>query len=414
MTLHQEGFGAVMEYPGQGLGARRIAAILLLVLLAGGVGAGASYYLIGPRSAAAATNTVTTVSTTTVTAANGSPSPVGTPGQSINAVQIYSSSHESVVTVDGFITSTINTVFGPQTLQGEVLGSGFVVTYDNAYYIVTNFHVVDGASNMTVIFWNGDAYPASVVGTDPYSDLAIVKAPSAPASEFKPLNLSSSSSIQVGDPVAVIGNPFGLSGSLTAGVVSQLGRTISETTAGNYSIADVIQFSAPINPGNSGGPLFNVAGQVIGLTTATVNGSQGVGFAIPSDTVSREMGSLVATGTYKEHPFMGIGTADMFYQLAQANGNNVTYGVLVETIVPGGPAATAGIQAGNKQGTVQGQAFILGGDVIISMNGTRIINHDALASYLEENAQAGHTLVVGIMRGTTFMTVNLVAGARPG
>ena len=294
-----------------------------------------------------------------------------------------------------------------------MLGSGFIMTYNNANYVVTNFHVVDGATNMTVIFWNGNAYPATVVGTDPYSDLAIVKVPSAPASEFHPLTLSTSSSVHVGDPVAAIGNPFGLSGSLTVGVVSQLGRTITESTAGNYSIADVIQFSAPINPGNSGGPLFNVNGGVIGLTTATVNGSQGVGFAIPSDAVAREIGSMVANGTYSMHPYIGVGTADMFYQLAQANGNNVTYGVLIENLVAGGPAAKAGIQEGTKQVTVEGSTYLAGGDVIVSMNGTRIVNHDALASYLEENALPGHTVSVGVMRGTTLMSILLTVGARP-
>ena len=352
------------------------------------------------------------VSTVTVPAAGSTAGDVAA-GASIDAVQIYKVSNESVVTVDGYVNSTVNTFFGAANVQEEVLGSGFVMSYNNANYVVTNFHVVDGAGNMTVIFWNGNAFPATVVGKDPYSDLALVKVPIAPASEFHPLTLSSSSSVQVGEPVAAIGNPFGLSGSLTVGVVSQLGRTITEQEAGNYSIADVIQFSAPINPGNSGGPLFNSLGQVIGLTTATVNGSQGVGFAIPSDAVSREIGSLISTGTYSLHPYLGVGTADMFYQLAKANGNNVTYGVLIERVTPGGPAATAGIQAGSKQANVEGTEYLTGGDVIVSINGTRIVNHDALASYLEERAIAGHVLMVGIMRGTTPMTMKVVAGSRP-
>ena len=407
-----------MDYPSQGLGAKRVAAIAILVLLAAGVAAGATYYLVGPRTASGATNTVTSisVSTNTVTTAsfiNGNSSSGGPSTTSIDAVQIYKNSNQSVVTVDGFVNSTVSTFFGTQSVLSEVLGSGFVMTYNGANYIVTNFHVVDGATNMTVIFWNGDAYPASVVGTDRYSDLAIVKVPTAPASEFHPLTLSSSSSIYVGNPVAAIGNPFGLSGSLTVGVVSQLGRTITESTAGNFSIADVIQFSAPINPGNSGGPLFNVNGQIIGLTTAIVNGSQGVGFAIPSDTVSREIGSLIANGTYTQHPYLGVGTADMFYQLAKANGNSVTYGVLIENVVAGGPAANAGIQAGTKQATVEGSPYLIGGDLVVSINGTRIINHDALASYLEEHAKVGHVIEVGIMRGATPMTMKLTVGARP-
>ena len=403
-----------MYYPSEGLGAKRMAAIAVLVLIAGGLGAAASYYLVAPRTAAGAANTTTTTSvlTTTVTGSNLSPGG-GSSGPAIDAVQIYKDSNESVVTVDGFTTATVGGFFGSQNVSEEILGSGFVLNYNNANYIVTNFHVVNGVTNMTAIFWNGDAYPASVVGTDPYSDLAIVKVPTAPASEFHPLTLSSSASVQVGAPVAAIGNPFGLAGSLTVGVVSQLGRTITEPTAGNYSIADIIQFSAPINPGNSGGPLFNANGQVIGLTTATVNGSQGVGFAIPSDAVSREIGSLISNGEYNQHPFLGIGTADMFYQLAQANGNNVTYGVLIENVVPGGPAATAGIQAGTKQATVEGRTYVIGGDVIVSMNGTRIINHDALASYLEEHAQVGHTLAIGVMRGSTLKIIDVVVAARP-
>jgi S1-C subfamily serine protease len=407
-----------MDYQSKGLGGKRVAAIAFLVLLAAGLGAGASYYIVGGgHSAAAATNTVSTTTTTSIstTTVNGA-SPSGGGGStaiSIDAVQIYKSSSESVVTVNGFITQNVNTPFGQLTQTGEVLGSGFIMTYNNANYVVTNFHVVDSAMNMTVIFWNGDAYPATVVGTDPYSDLAIVKVPTAPASEFHPLTLSSSSSVNVGDPVAAIGNPFGLSGSLTVGVVSQLGRTITEATAGNYSIADVIQFSAPINPGNSGGPLFNSIGQVIGLTTATVNGSQGVGFAIPSDAVAREVGPMISGGTYSMHPYLGIGTADLSYELGQANGNNVTYGVLIENIVAGGPAAKAGIQAGTRQATVEGTNYLLGGDVIVSINGTRIVNHDALASYLEENALPGHVLNVGVMRGTSLVSVSLTVGARP-
>jgi S1-C subfamily serine protease len=398
-----------LDNQSQGIGAGRVAVVVILLILATGVGAGASYYFMGGNTATAATSTVTSTSISTTTIGIAAPSGGGQSASPIDAVQLYRNESQSVVTVDGYIS--VNSFYGQVT--GEVLGSGFIMNYNNANYVVTNFHVVNGAKNMTVIFWNGNAYPASVVGTDSYSDLAIVKVPSAPASEFHPLTISSSSSVSVGDPVAAIGNPFGLSGSLTVGVVSQLGRTITEATAGNYSIADVLQFSAPINPGNSGGPLFNSNGQVIGVTTATVNGSQGVGFAIPSDAVLRERGSMIANGTFNQHPYLGIGTADMFYWLAQANGNNATYGVLIENVVAGGPAAKAGLQAGTKQTDVEGSTYLLGGDVIISMNGTRVVNHDALASYLEEHASPGHNLSVGIMRGMTPKTVLLTVGARP-
>jgi len=399
-----------MYYPSEGLGRTRIAAICFAILLAAGLGAGATYYFFPRAAASTATVTSTSYATTTVgssTFINASGAPA------IDAVQIYKEANESVVTVVGYIQTSVVSFFGTAVEEEEVLGSGFIMNYDNSNWVVTNFHVVNGATNMTVTFWNGDSYPAKVVGTDPYSDLAIVEVPTAPASEYHALSLSSSSSLEVGDPVAAIGNPFGLTGTLTVGVVSQLGRTIQEATAGNFSIADVIQFSAPINPGNSGGPLFNANGGVVGLTTATVNGSEGVGFAIPSDTVAKEIGSLIANGTYDEHAYLGIGTADMFYQLAQANGNTVTYGVLVEDVVSGGPAATAGVQAGSKTVTVEGEQYLVGGDVIISINGTQIINGDGLASYLEEHGQPGHTLVLGIMRGTTYKTIDVVCGTRP-
>ena len=129
--------------------------------------------------------------------------------------------------------------------------------------------------------------------------------------------------------------------------------------------------------------------------------------------MNREMSSLVANGSFKLHPYLGIGTADMFYQLSQANGNNATYGVLIENVVSGGPAATAGIQAGTKQVSIEGTPFLIGGDVIVSMNGTRIVNHDALASYLEEYAVPGHVLNVGVMRGTTLKTIAVTVGTRP-
>ncbi|MDG7015797.1 MAG: PDZ domain-containing protein [Nitrososphaerota archaeon] len=213
--------------------------------------------------------------------------------------------------------------------------------------------------------------------------------------------------------MVAIGNPFGLSGSMTYGIISQLGRTITELTAGSFPIADVIQFSAPINPGNSGGPLLNSAGQVIGITTAIVGGSQGLGFAIPSGAIIRELPSLVASGSYSGHPYLGIGTVDMNYQLAKAMGVNVTYGALIENVVPGGPAGRAGLGAGSKSVTIQGAQYTIGGDIIVSVNGTRIVNTDALSTYLEEHVIAGESISVGIIRAGALMTVDVVVGSRP-
>src|ERR1700733_208100 len=210
-----------MEPEPHGIGAKTIAAVIIIVLLAGGLGAGASYYFIGGHPSNAAANTVTSTSTATsvvtdTVGANGAPgnSSSSAGAQSINAIQIYADANESVVTVEGFISQSVNAGFGQVSELEEVLGSGFIMTYNNTEYVITNFHVVDGATNMTVTFWNGDSYPASVVGRGPYRDLAIVKVPRATVSEYHPLALSSSAAVQVGEPVAAIGNPFGLSGSL--------------------------------------------------------------------------------------------------------------------------------------------------------------------------------------------------------
>ena len=328
---------------------------------------------------------------------------------SINAVTIYNYANQSVVTVEG-LQATTNSL--GQTSTNQVLGSGFVVIYSNSYYIVTNYHVVDGDSDISVTFSNGDAYSATVVGTDPYSDLAVLST-SAPKSEYHPLSIVTSSTLVVGQSVLAIGNPYGLSGSETIGVISQLGRTIQETSAGNYAIANVIQISTPINPGNSGGPLFNSYGEVVGITTAIVSGSQGVGFAIPSDTILEELPYLITTGSFNLHPYLGISSADMSYDIAKAIGANVTYGVLVESVVSGGPAANAGIKAGTSTVTVDGSQYTSGGDIIVSINGTRIVNGDALSSWLEEHALPNENVELGIIRSGTPMTVQVTLGTRP-
>jgi S1-C subfamily serine protease len=322
----------------------------------------------------------------------------------LNTVKIYQADSAGVVTVQGTLASS--------GANSTVLGSGFVMNLSGADYVVTNYHVVGGVSGVTVTFHDGDAYPATVVGSDGYSDLAVLKL-TAPASEFHPLQVVSSSSLVVGEPVAAIGNPFGLSGSMTIGIVSQLGRTISESLAGNFAIANVIQFSAQINPGNSGGPLLNADGAVVGITTATVQSSQGVGFAIPSDTILREVTSLVTTGSYGMHAFIGISGADMNYQLAQLQKTNFTYGVLIENLTSGGPAQKAGILAGTQAAFVDGASYTVGGDIIVSINGTKIINTDALSSYLSEYCLPGQTLVLHIIRVGQSMTVDLVLGTRP-
>jgi S1-C subfamily serine protease len=327
--------------------------------------------------------------------------------------QIYQTANESVVTIQGTKVVSVDTIFGPAASTEEVLGSGFVIEYSNSYYILTNFHVVDGITNASVTFWNGDSSPMTIVGTDAYSDLAVVKT-SAPPTDFDPLRFASSLALQVGDPVLAIGNPFGLSASLSFGIVSQLGRSIQyQSTSNNFLIADVIQFSAPINPGNSGGPLLDANGLVVGITSAIAEGSQGVGFAIPSATILRELSSLIATGSYDMHPYIGINGVDMNYQLAQMTLSNVTYGVLIENVITGGPADKAGLLGGEQNVTIAGTQYVVGGDIIISINGNRIVNFDALSAFLERFTLPGETVQIGIVRSGNYEVVMLVLGTRP-
>ena len=326
-------------------------------------------------------------------------------------VQIYANSSQGIVTIQGVVNEMTVDTFPNGTLT-PILGTGFVIVYGGQDYIVTNYHVIDGLLQATVTFSDGDSYPAKVVGKDAYSDLALVSV-AAPANEFHPLQLGSSSALQVGETVVAIGNPYGLSNTVTVGVVSQLGRALQTDTLGGYAIADTIQFSAAVNPGNSGGPLIAPDDSVVGITSAAVTNSEGLGFAIPSDTITREISDLVTNGTYDKHPYLGVGVIGMTYQLSQAMGTNVTYGLLIETIVADGPASTAGLKGGTQNVTIQQQQYIIGGDIIVSINGHRVTDYDSFSSYLEENAVSGQTIQLGIVRNGQYMVVSVTLGTRP-
>jgi len=331
----------------------------------------------------------------------------------LNPVTIYAAANRSVVIVQSSRVANTLTLFGSSSGIETVFGSGFIVKYSNSYYVATNFHVVDSVVNVTVTFWNGDAYPATVIGSDPYSDIAVLTT-NASASDFAPLGFDSSSSIRVGQPVMAIGNPYGLSGSVTFGIVSQVGRTIQyQSNTGTFTVAGAIQFSAPINPGNSGGPLLDASGMVVGITSAAVTGSQGVGFAIPSDTIVRELPFLISSGKYDKHPFLGVQGVDMNYQLSQVIGSSVTYGVMIEKTVPGGPADKAGLKGGQRTVTIGEDQYRVGGDVIVSLNGVRIVNYDSFATYLETYTTPGQSVQVGIIRSGNYMVVQVSVGTRP-
>jgi S1-C subfamily serine protease len=322
--------------------------------------------------------------------------------------QLYESSRDSVVVITGIIEQY--SFFGMQ--YSTVQGSGFVYDYHNEMVVITNKHVVNDATNITVTFSNGDGYPATVIGSDAYSDLAVLSV-QAPSYEYTPLEIVSSSTLQVGDPVVAIGSPFGLGGTMTTGIISQLGRTIQDSVAGNFPIANIIQTSVPINPGNSGGPILNYEGEVVGITTAIIQNSNGLGFAIPSNTILREIESLITTGSYDQHPWVGISGTDMTYAIAQSLGVNVTYGWLITQITDGGAAAQAGLQGGNQQVRVNDEWIMIGGDIIIAVDGTRIINGDTFMSYLEEHTTPHQTISITIVRNHQILDIPVVLKQRP-
>jgi S1-C subfamily serine protease len=338
--------------------------------------------------------------------------------KNISLTQLYDNASNSVVMIEGFVTQS--SLF--TTTTEEAQGSGFVYNYSltGEMIVITNYHVVDGATNISVTFKNGNAYAATILGYDVYSDLAVLNV-TAPPDQFKPLDLVYSSSLNVGDPVIAIGNPFGLTGSMTTGSVSALGRTITENTTGGYAISDIIQFSAPINPGNSGGPLLDSEGHVVGITTAIVENSQGLGFAIPSDTIIREVSNLINGGknTYA-HPWLGVEGTDMDYYIANAMDINITYGWLITSILSNSPAEAAGLKGSTGTATIAGSSIPIGGDIIVAMNSTltnriTVINGDTLSTYLEEITQPGNLLTLTIKRNgiPALMNVNLTLGTRP-
>jgi len=313
--------------------------------------------------------------------------------------QIYNQTRESVVLIVVTIPS------------GKAQGSGFV--YDRQGRIITNNHVVEGASQITVTFIDGTASKATVVGRDPYSDMAVIKV-DVPADKLKPVRLGMSSALVVGDYVVAIGNPYGLADSMTLGIVSAVGREMDAT--GSYKIVDVIQTDAAINPGNSGGPLLNLRGEVVGINTAILsetNQFSGIGFAIPSDTIIREIGSLIQTGSYA-HPLLGISGTDLTPGIIDAMSlPKETKGALVVDVTPGGPCAAAGVKGSDRQVTIDGTRTSIGGDVITAIDGTALRTFYDLMYYMERNNRPGDVVKFTIIRGGNTIQVDVTLGTRP-
>lgn len=353
------------------------------------------------------------VSTLQSTSGAGNTSNTFIYGENVSASQIYEQVKDSVVVIRAII---VQYDFFGNPYYSQVQGSGFVYDFSGETVIVTNYHVIENAVNITITFLNGDGYSATAMGSDPYADLAVLSVDTALAG-FKALEIVPSSTLRVGDPVIAVGTPYGLAGSMTEGIVSALGRTITEGTTSGYPIAECIQTTTAINPGNSGGPLLNYLGEVVGITTAIISNSEGLGFATPSNTILREIESLVKDGSYSRHPWLGVSGTDMTYEIAQVIGTNVTYGLLITQITTNGPASKANLQYGTQTAIIAGQRITIGGDIIIAMNTTnaemRITGMDDLSTFLEEYTLPGQTVNVTIIRNHETQIVPVTLEARP-
>jgi serine protease Do len=329
-------------------------------------------------------------------------------GPSVVNIQVIN--QESSVTIPGFTPSN-------PTPFSAALGSGFV--WDMQGHIVTNNHVVDGATKITVTFSNGDTYTAKIVGADPSSDLAVIMV-DAPASLLKPVTLADSANVKVGQIAIAIGTPFGLQGSMTVGIISALGRSLpveqGSVNGTSYQIPDVIQTDAAINPGNSGGVLVDDQGQVIGVTAAiqsSTNSNSGIGFVIPSNIVSKVVPALINTGTYK-HSWLGITGTTLTPELAQGmNLPELTRGALVEAVTTGGPADKSGLRGSTKNITINGQDVPVGGDVIIAIDQQPIKSMDDVIAYLANNTTPGQKMTVTVLRNGKQENIDITLGERP-
>jgi len=283
--------------------------------------------------------------------------------------RIYNQVNDSIVQVTSTITNTNSNIRINGNHLGENavgLGSGFV--YDNFGHIITNNHVVEGASSIEVTFNSGNSYPAKVIGTDAYNDIAVLEIADTANEVRKPLELADSSILMVGEPAIAIGNPFGLSNTMTTGIISQTGRLLPTQENGGFSIPDIIQTDAAINPGNSGGPLLDINGQVIGMNTAiqTKTGEfSGVGFAVPSNTISRIVPVLIQNGVY-EHSWLGISGMDVTSKITSVLGLPENYkGVAIVNVIDDGPAKKAGLH----EAAYNNRQEIKSADIITAIDG---------------------------------------------
>ncbi len=305
----------------------------------------------------------------------------------LSLIQIFERTEEGVVQVNVHRTSDV--------IGANGIGSGFV--FDKNGHIITNEHVVHNSDIITVTFLDGRSYNAEVVGVDAATDIAVIKVNADP-SLLKPIHIGDSSNLKVGMPVAAIGNPFGLSGTMTSGIVSALGRLLPQDTG--FSIPDVIQTDAAINPGNSGGPLLNSRAEVVGINTAIQSGTgefTGVGFSIPSNTIAKIVPKLISDGVFI-HPWVGISGRDIDPALAAALNLVDARGFLVVNVVEGSPADKAGLKGSDETKEVDGVEYPFGGDVILAVDGKVVRKIDDILIHLQRYKSVGDEMVLEVLR----------------
>jgi S1-C subfamily serine protease len=320
----------------------------------------------------------------------------------ISLIEIFEKSESGVV--------RINVQRTDQSNGTSVVGSGFV--FDKQGHIITNAHVVKNVKKVVVTFLDGRSYNADIVGFDEYTDIGVIKV-NADLSSLQPLPLGDSANLKVGEPIAAIGNPFGLSGSMTSGIVSHLGRLLP--SGAGYSIPDVIQTDAAINPGNSGGPLLNMRGEIVGINTAiqsTTGEFTGVGFAVPSQTLAKIIPNLIENGKY-QHPWIGIAGRDIDPDLAKVLNLNDAVGFLVITVVDNSPAAKAGIHGSNETVEVEGVKYPIGGDIILSVDGQQVRKIDDILIHLQRAKSIGDEMILEVLRDGRTTNITITLDKRP-
>ncbi|MCV0410245.1 trypsin-like peptidase domain-containing protein [Nitrosopumilus sp.] len=320
----------------------------------------------------------------------------------LSLIEIFEKSEPGVVRVNVQRSETAEIANG--------VGSGFV--FDKIGHIITNAHVVKDANKVTITFLDGRSYNAEIIGSDEFTDIAVVKV-NADLELLHPLSLGDSSNLKVGEQIAAIGNPFGLSGSMTSGIVSQLGRLLP--SGNGYSIPDVIQTDAAINPGNSGGPLINMHGGIVGINTAIQSATgefTGVGFAIPSQTVAKIVPTLIEKGEYK-HPWIGISGRDIDPDLAKVLELKDAVGFLVVTVVEESPASKAGLIGSDKTIETDGISYAVGGDIILAVDGKEVRKIDDILIHLQRAKTIGDEMVLEILRDGRTTNVTVILEQRP-